>query len=358
MSHCRLLSILLTILFSNQSFGQAVQLRHHPENPYIEQVKSILACNFDFIISNTTTDTFTISRLSVRLFDKQNILLQEKFLDANGTAPSISTIPAKSWNGASQQTLFNPFPEIDSAAPLKYFVFDFVFESTAGKEIKVSDTVLPLFYNQTISLQLPLKQRILVYDAHDFLSHHRRFDFEMPFIKQFGFSGNFMRYAYDFTILNSNNERYKNDGRANEDWFAFGSPVYAAGDGKVVAVSSEHPDDKQFDIPSLKNDALALCGNYVVIEHGNGIYSLYGHLKQNSVMVKKGEWVKQSKQIASIGTSGSSFFPHLHFELRTGITHSAEGLPSYFNNFHLILGSKKIEIRKGTITTGDIAENY
>ena len=58
---------------------------------------------------------------------------------------------------------------------------------------------------------------------------------------------------------------------------------------------------------NLKNP-LELYGNCIGIQHKNGAISIYGHLKQNSLMVKMGDSVVSGQKIAAIGVSGSSFF--------------------------------------------------
>lgn len=55
-------------------------------------------------------------------------------------------------------------------------------------------------------------------------------------------------------------------------------------------------------------------GNYVVIDHGNGFVSLYGHL--NSIYVQSGESVSNGQRIGTVGNTGNSTGPHLHFEIR------------------------------------------
>lgn len=55
-------------------------------------------------------------------------------------------------------------------------------------------------------------------------------------------------------------------------------------------------------------------GNYVVISHTNGTQTLYSHLKD--VLVAQGETVKQGEVIGSIGMTGKTTGPHLHFEIR------------------------------------------
>jgi murein DD-endopeptidase MepM/ murein hydrolase activator NlpD len=55
-------------------------------------------------------------------------------------------------------------------------------------------------------------------------------------------------------------------------------------------------------------------GNYVVIAHGGGIMTLYGHLLETDVSV--GDLVFRGERIGLEGSSGLSTGPHLHFELR------------------------------------------
>ena len=55
-------------------------------------------------------------------------------------------------------------------------------------------------------------------------------------------------------------------------------------------------------------------GNLVVIDHGGGIRSFYGHLQ--SVGVKKGDQVDVGSRIGAVGSTGRSAGPHLHFEVR------------------------------------------
>jgi murein DD-endopeptidase MepM/ murein hydrolase activator NlpD len=79
---------------------------------------------------------------------------------------------------------------------------------------------------------------------------------------------------------------------------AFGAPVFASGDGIVVAVAHTWTG----------------YGNYVIVAHGSGVLTLYGHLYETDVT--PGARVVRGQQIGREGSSGYSTGPHLHFEVR------------------------------------------
>jgi len=87
-----------------------------------------------------------------------------------------------------------------------------------------------------------------------------------------------------------------------------GRPILAAASGKVVFVK----DDSNVGGPDKKywHD-----GNRVVIQHPNGEFSAYEHLKFKGALVKKGEEVKEGQIIGNSGNTGFTFGPHLHFEI-------------------------------------------
>lgn len=74
-----------------------------------------------------------------------------------------------------------------------------------------------------------------------------------------------------------------------------GTPVWASGDGKVIASSFTKAN-----------------GNYIVIQHGNNIQTKYLHLSKRHV--KTGQRVRQKQRIGSVGSTGYSTAPHLHYE--------------------------------------------
>ncbi|MEG2144478.1 MAG: M23 family metallopeptidase, partial [Oscillospiraceae bacterium] len=78
-----------------------------------------------------------------------------------------------------------------------------------------------------------------------------------------------------------------------------GTPVYATNDGEVLFA-----------------EKIQLTGNTIMIEHGLGLKSHYYHM--DSLNVKAGDMVKKGDLIGTVGTTGFSTGPHLHFAVSVG----------------------------------------
>jgi murein DD-endopeptidase MepM/ murein hydrolase activator NlpD len=121
----------------------------------------------------------------------------------------------------------------------------------------------------------------------------------------------FIRAPVDFTRISSNFDLHRrhpilNTIRAHRgvDYAApIGTPVHAAGDGKVL-------------FRGVKGG----YGNVVILQHGGNITTLYGHLSKFG-KYKVGSRVKQGDVIAYVGKSGLATGPHLHYEYRVAGVH-------------------------------------
>ena len=76
-----------------------------------------------------------------------------------------------------------------------------------------------------------------------------------------------------------------------------GSPILAAYDGKVVAAAYS-----------------SSMGNYIMIDHGDSLYTIYMHA--SALYVSKGAEVSKGDKIAAVGSTGRSTGNHLHFSVR------------------------------------------
>ncbi len=350
-------ALLILLAVTNTAISQdKISITAKPGKVLIEKGENRQFLNFDFLVTNNSNDTLTLTKVSVSVFDKSNRLISSRFLDNNGTAPGILLIPNREFMGISSKLIFNPFADFNLTTALSQLKYEWTFTKNNEEEIIINSIVAPQMFDQKANYTFPLKGKVMVYDGHDLYAHHRRFDYEFAPIKGLGISANFMRYAYDFVLLDKNNKQFAGNGKNDADYFGFGKAVYSIGDGKVIYASNAHKDDKQFDIPAIASNPLELYGNCIAILHANNTVSIYGHLKQNSLKIKTGDIVKAQQEIAAIGVSGSSFFPHLHFEVRTSIAASAEGVPSYFFNVYLLESNIKTKLKSGLVETGNIIE--
>lgn len=93
-----------------------------------------------------------------------------------------------------------------------------------------------------------------------------------------------------------------------------GVDVLAAAAGRVLRVRDSENDvlKSKEELKSLEK-AQKECGNGVLIDHGDGLQTIYCHLKQDSIIVKPKQKVKAGQKLAQVGQSGLAEFPHLHF---------------------------------------------
>ena len=329
----------------------AVTLTVRPDPVYIEREGAHQSVNCDLIIAGAEKP-LDIDEIHVSVYDRGGALVLRRFVDGNGTRPSIRTIDASQVAAGAQVLVFNPFHTFDADVEIG----SMTFEVKMGDELATA-TVRPRQFEPKAKLILPLKGRQLVWDGHDFLSHHRRWDYTIPGLQQLGFRTNFMRYSFDFVPVDASGNMFQGDESKNESWLGFGRELRAAAAGTVVSAVDSQPDDRKFTPQHIVDRGpMAVFGNYVVIDHGAGEFSVYGHIKQGSARVKPGQRVSRGDVVAAIGASGSSMFPHLHYELQTGPDTNAEGLPATFHDFDRVRGGRRVRVGAGGVNTGEIVE--
>lgn len=353
------LSILVCMLaLSAQEAPNEVEAKVYPPEPLIQRTRFGQAINFDVEVTNGGSGTLELTAIRAAVRDPLGRIVQRLEVNDNGSAPGIHTIPTRTWKAREAHTIFNPFHTLAADVPLGRMDYEFVFKDENRQSVTEQVRVSPAPYAHMTSLIVPMSGRVLVWDGHDFYSHHRRWNFSHPMIKRMGLLTHPARYSYDFVVADVDGAFHKPAAQAHEDYFSLGATIVAPGDGTVVSMMNDAPDEPADPNPEsfARDPMFAIYGNYVVIDHGNGEFSQLGHLKKGSVQVRVGERVRQGQTIAQAGSSGTSLFPHLHYQLATKPGVDGEGLPVYFDAVDRVLGGTKKPGAKVWIDTGDIIE--
>ena len=109
-------------------------------------------------------------------------------------------------------------------------------------------------------------------------------------------------------------------------------PVHTIAEGVVVYARTGCPSSSQFSDNTILRECGAGWGNHLVIDHGNNVYSRYGHMRFDGVYKKVGESVDKDEIIGLMGNSGRSDGRHLHLEIG-----------SYSENFNSCKPSKSFD---------------
>ena len=201
------------------------------------------------------------------------------------------------------------------------------------------DEDIYLNYQTKTALELPFEDewyvsaggRTHIEGAHHFITH-----------------GTGQRYAYDiFKVVDGNGN--SGEGGTNEDTYTFGARLNAPGDGKIIALENNIEDNSR---PGNTNDNInnsTIAGNYIMIDHQNGEYSVLAHLKKGSILVSVGDIVTRGQEVAEAGNSGNSSGPHLHYQL--------QNTPDYFDSFGLPAQFKNYRADDNLIESGEPVRN-
>ena len=92
-------------------------------------------------------------------------------------------------------------------------------------------------------------------------------------------------------------------------------PIYTIAEGVVVYARTGCPSSTQFSDNTILRECGAGWGNHLVIDHGNNIYSRYGHMRFDGVYKSVGDKVNKDEIIGLMGNSGRSEGRHLHLEI-------------------------------------------
>jgi len=143
------------------------------------------------------------------------------------------------------------------------------------------------------------------------------------------------RFAIDYVQLGPDGTIFTGDKSKPESYPYFGADIHAVADGPVVGVMEGLPEQVAGQSPTgLPLEQYG--GNHIVQDIGDGNYAFYAHLKTGSVKVKVGDQLSAGQVIASLGNTGNTDAPHLHFHVMSSPDPlRSNGLPFVFSSFSL-----------------------
>jgi len=152
--------------------------------------------------------------------------------------------------------------------------------------------------------------------------------------------------------------------RRPEGFSSFGAPVLAVAAGVVVRASAGQRDHRSRESwPSIAlmmtiegavretGGARFVLGNHVIVDHGDGVYAAYAHLRRGSLRVAEGDRVEAGQQLAEVGNSGNTTEPHLHVQLmdRPVVT-AAAGVPFRWRDIEIAPGDTDPSYARGPVS--------
>jgi hypothetical protein len=375
-----LVPLVLPALPLQAAEAPGVTISAAPERPIVEQRGDGHLLNFDMILRNKGNATYRIAKIELSVYDDKGVLAARKALNTDAFAPSIMVIGEQILAPGKGLDIFNPFSQFEGRMPLARLRYDFCLlreDTPAQREANrhrlpddcdfvSSLAVTPRVYAGKTPLMLPVRGKVFIWEGHDFYAHHLRVPLGNPKMAAMGIAANSNEFANDFIYTDAEGNAYSGDPRTLANWHSYGKPLYAPGAGIVREAVGDIPDNQfanaaatSIVYPHLPpgKDPQDL-GNHVLIDHGNGEFSLLLHMKPGSVTVKAGDPVAQGQEIGAIGFTGDAIFPHLHYVLMDGPqTGKSWGLPAYFSHFRRYFGTASQEKGLDSINSGDFVES-
>lgn len=187
-------------------------------------------------------------------------------------------------------------------------------------------------------------------DEDSYLNYQTLTDLELPFEEEwvviaggrthsdgghhFITRGTGQRYAYDIAKV-TDDRLVSGDGSTNEDSYTFGARLNAPDGGKIISLENNIEDNIRPGVINENINTSNLAGNYIMIDHLNGEYSLLAHFKKGTIIVSVGDTVIKGQEVGKAGNSGNSTGSHLHYHLQNTPDYlNGIGLPAQFSNYY------------------------
>ena len=314
----------------------AVRIRTVPEKLFVEDDGVETTIFYHLVIENGGDAAVTIDALTERFVGDPG---EERTLTAEQVA-KVSRRGTATIEPGGRLVIFGRTHRVEGAGRVERLVIE---AGGARFETPVHT------YEQKNVFRLPFAGEWLVAVGHRPGEHHRT-------------AADAQAFAWDIMALDEKGRGFRpraGGGRPRaEDAVTFGLPLLAPAAGTVVRAKDGRrdvdPGPAQFQggIPEGE-DRDVILGNYVVIDHGHGEFSLLAHMRNGSIAVKVGDRVRDGQKVGECGNSGNTTQPHVHFQVMDGPDHiGSTGLPIRFSDYEERRGARTRHVRRGVPRSG------
>jgi peptidase M23-like protein len=317
-----------------------------------------------------------VATIESSIMDASGKPILKQSVNVTGPAAGIKAIGNTTLKPGESVDIFNPFYTVGPNVNIVFLQYEFLFDYADSPQEKVSNKkrlsgdfdlsvkkiITPHPFVPAINFNLPLSGKIIALDGRNFYTGQSNGPMGTAQQIERVMTSKANRYAYNFASVDDNGNMYANDPFKKENWYVFGRSVYAPAGGVVVDIKNDVPDNyylgKAIKLANMSKqmDPYGL-GNYVLIDHGNGQFSLMQHLEKGSILPGIGESVKGGQPIAKVGLSGNTTYPHLRIAMMNGANGlTAAGVPAYYGNYKLYQGKTAVYVTQGRVDIGNIVE--
>lgn len=338
---------------------RALRVRTQPDPVFVEIREGDENWHYHLVLANPHESEIELQEIRVRHV-REGRIVEETRLDAPAIGQALeggsNRLPPRG------ETRWRDHAGHRERAPesIEYVIFFRVGE----RLLQQTERVLLLRYRQKTRFTLPFNGVWRVWRGHDVFEGHRQ-------------RADAQAFAYDFIYERGGSDRRSPEARVRmrrapsarggaawslADFYAFGRKVLAPADGRVVRAVDGEPDRPPVTTrlrraQPVEGDPRRVYGNYIVIDHGHGEFSLLAHLRRGSLRVKRGDRVRRGQVLAECGNSGASAQPHLHFHVMDGPDPMrSRGVPVRFESYRLWRGGRAVLVRSGSPRAGERVE--
>lgn len=326
-----------------------------PSPPVPVRINKQQVLVYELHVTNFDTVPLTLKRLEVFANEESNgalITLADATLSAGMTRVGGAMMMDDSSSAAKDAQVVEPgtrsvifvWIELQSnrsvPASLKHRM---VFSAGAGSatDATLEDFQVPVSRDSVLTLAPPFKGGTwLAGNGPGNNSPHRR---TIAAIDGHIYSAE--RFAIDWIEVGPNGDSRHDGATRNENWWGWGEPVLAVGDGEITEVGDGIPDNAPRVLPPVTLDNIA--GNHVILQITPNRYVTYAHLQNGTIKVRLHEHVRRGDVLALLGNSGNTTGAHLHLQLtdRNSVLQS-EGVPFVFESFTYLGPGSEYELEK------------